>query len=182
MTMTMKRIAVATMLAFTTAMVAPAATFAAAQGQTPAKAASLTVPIVGSGGGGTFNGTFQLQRFASQNGALTAVGILSGTVTSATGVVGTILKTVALPAAVVDPTCAILHLDLGPLDLDLLGLRIQLSRVVLDITAEAGAGNLLGNLLCSVTNLLNPGSLSGSPLGQLSQILNALLALAPKTA
>ncbi|MEA2280898.1 MAG: hypothetical protein QOK21_1505 [Solirubrobacteraceae bacterium] len=42
--------------------------------------------------------------------------------------------------------------------------------------------NLLGNLLCGITNLLNPGSLSGTPLGQLTQILNALLALAPKTA
>jgi hypothetical protein len=172
MTMTMKRIAVATMLAFTTTMVAPAATFAAAQGQTPAKAASLTVPIVGTGGGGTFNGTFQLQRFASQNGTLTAVGILSGTVTDAAGAVSSIIKTVALPAAVADATCDILHLDLGPLHLNLLGLEIDLSRVVLDITAQAGAGNLLGNLLCGVANLLNdPNGLARI----LNQILGALL-------
>jgi hypothetical protein len=168
MTMTMKRIAVATMLAFTTAMVAPAATLAAAA--PPAPASTLTVPIVGSGGGSTFNGTFQLQRFASQDGTLTAVGILSGTVSNATGVVGTILKTVALPATIVDSTCAILHLDLGPLHLNLLGLEIDLSRVVLDITAQAGAGNLLGNLLCGVANLLN------DPSG-LARILNQILAI-----
>jgi hypothetical protein len=42
-----------------------------------------------------------------------------------------------------------------------------------------GAGNLLGNLLCGITNVLNPGS---TPLGQLTQILNALLALSPNTA
>jgi hypothetical protein len=173
MTMTMKRIAVATMLAFTTAMVAPAATLAAAAPAPPATA--LTVPIVGAGPAGsgtTFAGTFQLQRFASQNGALTAVGILSGTVSNATGVVGTILKTVALPAAVAQSTCAILHLDLGPLNLDLLGLNVDLSRVVLDITAEAGAGNLLGNLLCGVANLLNdPNGLARI----LNQILGGLL-------
>ena len=43
-----------------------------------------------------------------------------------------------------------------------------------------GAGNLLGNLLCGITNLLNPAGLP--PLSQLTQILNALLALAPRTA
>jgi hypothetical protein len=45
-----------------------------------------------------------------------------------------------------------------------------LSRIVLDITAEAGAGNLLGNLLCSVANLLN------DPSG-LAKLLNQILAL-----
>jgi len=168
MTMTMKRIAVATMFAFTTAMVAPAATIpASAQTTTPT---AVTVPIVGSGGGGTFAGTFKLQRFTSQNGVLTAVGTLSGTVTSATGIVGTILKTISLPVTVGDSTCQILHLDLGPLSLDLLGLQINLSQVVLDITAQAGAGNLLGNLLCGVANLLN------DPSG-LSRLLNQILAL-----
>jgi len=55
--------------------------------------------------------------------------------------------------------CPILHLDLGPLNLHLLGLNVHLNRVILDITATSGPGNLLGNLLCSVANLLN-----GSPL------------------
>ncbi len=35
-------------------------------------------------------------------------------------------------------------------------------------------GNLLGNLLCGITNLLNPGS---SPLDQIAAALNAILAL-----
>jgi len=61
-------------------------------------------------------------------------------------------------------------LDLGPLSLDLLGLQVDLSRVVLDITAQAGAGNLLGNLLCGVANLLN------DPSG-LAKILNSILDL-----
>ena len=72
--------------------------------------------------------------------------------------------------AIGETTCEILHLDLGPLSLDLLGLQIDLSRVVLDITAQAGAGNLLGNLLCAVAGLLdNPGGLARL----LNQILSA---------
>jgi len=160
----MKRIALATLLAFTTALVAPAANLAAAA----AAANAITVPISGTGGGGTFAGTFQLQKFANQGGQLVAVGLLSGTVTTATGVATGVVKTVALPAQIVDSTCEILHLDLGPLSLDLLGLQINLSRVVLDITAQAGAGNLLGNLLCGVANLLN------DPSG-LAKILNSIL-------
>ena len=162
--MVMKRIALATLLAFTTALVAPAANLAAAA----AAANAITVPISGTGGGGTFAGTFQLQKFANQGGQLVAVGLLSGTVTTATGVATGVVKTVALPAQIVDSTCEILHLDLGPLSLDLLGLQINLSRVVLDITAQAGAGNLLGNLLCGVANLLN------DPSG-LAKILNSIL-------
>jgi len=71
-------------------------------------------------------------------------------------------------------TCDILHLVLAPLDLDLLGLKVHLDRVVLNIVAESGAGKLLGNLLCSVTGLLDGGPLAGL-LGQLSDLLNQIL-------
>ena len=67
-------------------------------------------------------------------------------------------------------TCPILHLDLGPLFLDVLGLQVDLSQVVLDIVAESGAGNLLGNLLCAVTGLLD------SP-GGLARLLNQILGI-----
>jgi hypothetical protein len=66
-------------------------------------------------------------------------------------------------------TCPVLHLTLGPLDLNLLGLTVHLNQVVLNIDAQSGPGNLLGNLLCSVSNLLN----SGTPLsGTLTGLLN----------
>ena len=71
--------------------------------------------------------------------------------------------------------CDILNLVLGPLDLNLLGLEIHLQRVVLDIVAVAGAGNLLGNLLCAVAGLLDGGPLAGL-LGQLQGLLNQILA------
>ena len=159
MALKMKQIAVATLLALTTSLIAPATTVSAQQ--TTPTAPAFTIPVVGSGGGSTFTGTMALQRFVAQNGQLTAIGVLTGTLTSATGVVTSVLQNVAVPAAVTNATCQILHLDLGPLSLDILGLKVDLSRVVLDITAQSGAGNLLGNLLCSVAGLLdNPGGLA----------------------
>ena len=73
--------------------------------------------------------------------------------------------------------CPILHLELGPLDLNLLGLRVQLNQVVLDVTAEPGPGNLLGNLLCAVAGLLDGVDL-GTVLGNLLQnLIDALIRL-----
>ena len=74
-------------------------------------------------------------------------------------------------------TCPILHLELGPLDLNLLGLRVQLNQVILDVTAERGPGNLLGNLLCAVAGLLDGVNL-GQVLGNLLQnLIDALIRL-----
>jgi hypothetical protein len=42
-----------------------------------------------------------------------------------------------------------------------LGLEVHLNRVVLDITAHQGPGNLLGNLLCAIANLLNGSNING---------------------
>jgi hypothetical protein len=79
---------------------------------------------------------------------------------------------ITVPAVVTSPTCPILHLVLGPLNLDVLGIVVTLNQVVLDITAVPGAGNLLGNLLCAVANLLNP-----TDLAQLVALLNQILLL-----
>jgi len=124
--------------------------------------------VTGTGGGGSFAGSFELTKFVTRDGVIYASGLLTGTVSTATGVVGSVARTIQLPVAIGETSCEILHLDLGPLSLDLLGLQIDLSRIVLDITAQAGAGNLLGNLLCAVTNLLN------DPTG-LTRLLNSIL-------
>jgi hypothetical protein len=145
----------------------------------------------------TGTGIFTLQRFVNDDGTVKAIGVVTGTFTNGTQSVS-IVRNVALPvtltqsaaaaaaaelndalesgpsdgrdAVVAQLACPILHLDLGPLDLNILGLDIELSRVILDIVAESGAGNLLGNLLCAVVNLLN------SP-GPLANLLNQILAL-----
>ena len=136
----------------------------------------LTVPVTGTFDGGRFVGTLDIQRFAQNNGQIAAVGTLTGTLTNTAGtVLGSIVQTVSLivNSAATQASCEILHLELGPLDLNLLGLVVHLDRVVLDITAVPGAGNLLGNLLCAIANLLN----SGGPLQQIINLLNQILAL-----
>ena len=123
-----------------------------------------------------FNGTFTLTSF-SLNSAnqLLANGILSGTLTRGNNTIGSVLNTVSFPVntALSSASCSILHLELGPLDLNLLGLRVQLNRVVLDITAIPGGG-LLGDLLCSISNLLNPNAALVNTLNQIINILQGL--------
>jgi hypothetical protein len=85
------------------ASVLPAAE-SAAQGKGPKpKSEGVLLPITGSTStGGTFDGTFALQRFASSGSrAIVAVGVISGTVrTQAGGVVGTFFRgPVSLPVA-----------------------------------------------------------------------------------
>jgi hypothetical protein len=153
----------------------------------PPDKGGLNVPVVGTGPAGSFAGNFQIQQFAETgDGGVAAIGTLTGVVKATDGTtVGSIVKNVALPVTMPSAvrsigiqqvaSCEILHLDLGPIFLDLLGLQISLSRVVLDITAVPGAGNLLGNLLCAIAGLLDPGP--PSPLSQLVNLLNRLLAI-----
>jgi hypothetical protein len=128
--------------------------------------------------GGAFSGVLTLTRFYVQNGALVADGVLNGTLTDASLAGGSAPVTsqavTAAPVQSLAASCQILNLVLGPLHLNLLGLNVDLNTIVLNITAQPGPGNLLGNLLCSVAGLLN-GGLSGV-LGQIADLLNQILA------
>ena len=145
---------------------------------------------------GTFAGTFAISRFAIQDERLVAIGQLTGAVTDPTGKVGsTMVTNVAMPVAnasgspaaeapascdsdaTAQAACDILNLVLGPLHLDLLGLVIDLNQVVLNITAQPGAGNLLGNLLCAITGLLDAGSLGQQLVNLLNQLIGVLAGL-----
>jgi hypothetical protein len=126
--------------------------------------------------GGTFTGTLDVTRFTVQNGALAAQGLLTGTLKDALGTtIGTVTNAaVTIPVTDIAATaCEILHLELGPIDLNLLGLMVHLDQVVLDITAQPGPGNLLGNLLCAIAGLLD----SNAPLNFIANLLNQLLGL-----
>jgi len=48
---------------------------------------------------------------------------------------------------------------------------VHLNQVVLDITAQSGPGNLLGNLLCAVAHLLD----SNASVTALANLLNSIL-------
>jgi hypothetical protein len=140
-----------------------------------AQTGSITSLVSGliANGGGSFTGRLAITGFSVVNGVLTATGTLSGTLTDALGnVINTVTNIpVSIPLAGVSGTCQILSLTLGPLDLNLLGLMVHLNQVVLNITAQSGPGNLLGNLLCAVSHLLD----SNSSLTALSELLNHIL-------
>jgi|SRR5215212_2980169 len=146
----------------------------------------MTSRIVGTTGNGRqVTGKFTPLHFSRHNGHVRARGLISGVVHNADGTTRTfsVMRTMRVQsingtpatgrAASARAACDILHLTLGPLDLDLLGLQVHLDRVVLDIVAQPGAGNLLGNLLCAVAGLLD-GGLQGA-LGRLVTLLNQIL-------
>jgi hypothetical protein len=134
----------------------------------------VTVPVTGETTAGEFEGTYAISGFDVKNGSLVAVGTLSGTLTDAvTGVEQTVSNVRVTFPVTASGTCDILHLELGPLDLDLLGLVVHLDKIVLDIDAQSGPGNLLGNLLCAVAGLLD----NGGPLTQIASLLNQILAV-----
>ena len=145
--------------------------------------------------GGNLSGNFAISRFAIEDGRLVAIGQLTGSITDAAGI-RTVVSELTWPvqsagsgsgaddaAASCDSAsseqgvCNILNLVLGPLDLNLLGLQIDLNQVVLNITGVTGAGNLLGNLLCAITGLLDAGSLGQQVVNLLNQLIGVLAGL-----
>src|SRR6266516_628461 len=132
------------------------------------------VPATGTTSkGGKFTGTFNIKQFSVVNNQIVAIGTLTGTIQNAVGnVVGTVLKTISLIVTFHGASFDILHLELGPLDLDLLGLVVHLDKIVLDIDADP-SGGLLGSLLCAVANLLNTNGL----LSDIADLLNQILSL-----
>jgi hypothetical protein len=143
------------------------------------RAALLTnIPVAGALlDGGSFTGTITAKSISIDpvTRVLTMTGVVNGTALKSTGeavevvdqafTVPVSLNRPGATSSLVQPaaqaSCGILDLVLGPLHLDLLGLVVDLNQVVLDITAMTGAGNLLGNLLCALTGLLDiPGAIA----------------------
>ncbi|WP_457208077.1 hypothetical protein [Nocardioides sp. P5_C9_2] len=132
-------------------------------------------------------GSFTPRRFVEKNGAVVAKGVIKGAYTTKSGATKTFKVKRAVPVKKANGTpltaraanhradCDILNLVLAPLDLNVLGLTVHLDRVVLDIVAVSGAGNLLGNLLCAVAGLLDQGGLLSNLLGQITDLLNQIL-------
>lgn len=140
-------------------------------------------------GGKRVTGYFIPLGFSKHNGHLRARGLIDGVIHNGDGTSRTFqavrtvrVKTMdgvrpgaARTGAGAQATCDILHLVLGPLDLNLLGLKVHLDRVVLNIVAQSGAGQLLGNLLCAVAHLLDSGGTLSQLLTKLGMILDQLL-------
>jgi len=140
-------------------------------------------PVKGVKAKGKFgDATLSVTQFAvNADGKLVANGV----VTSATrGTLGTFSNAVVTLqprssaqgtrtgdslTAMQQESCSILNLTLAPIKLDLLGLVVETSTINLVITGETGSGNLLGNLLCGLTGILDPS--------EQAQTLNQVLAL-----
>lgn len=128
-----------------------------------------------------------------QSVAIPVQGLFAGPAVGLGGATGSLHKPGKVVPATWDPAraptiiqaqaaCDVLTLALGALHLDLLGLVVDLAPVDLAITAQPGAGNLLGNLLCAVVGLLDgTGGITGALadvaglLTQVTNILNGIL-------
>jgi hypothetical protein len=137
---------------------------------------NLPITQVSTGATGTFTGALTITSLATNSaGQLLASGTLAGQQTL-NGVTTTVSETFSNVVVGTDPQhCTILHLDVGPIFLDLLGLQVTTNEIVLDVTAVAGPGNLLGNLLCALVHLLDQNPLS-TLVGNLLAQINAILA------
>ncbi|MBN9388468.1 MAG: hypothetical protein J0I20_10480 [Chloroflexi bacterium] len=148
----------------------------------PPAPAGVSVPLTDLVGtvvdGNTITSSvLNVTSFANQGGTLTAIGTVTTTLSNAlTGVTQTVAQNVAVPVDLLGSTgsCQILDLVLGPINLNLLGLVVTTNQIHLNITAQSGPGNLVGNLLCAVTNLLNNGGPVSGLVGLLNNILRNL--------
>lgn len=133
---------------------------------------AIATPLTTATGSAMLTGTLTINRVVNQGGQLMAVGTISGVVSNATGALASLNNQAisqAFTAPLADPgsSCPILHLVIGPINLNLLGLVVTTNQIVVDITAVPGAGNLLGNLLCAVVHLLDNTSASMSAVAAL---------------
>ena len=164
-----------------------------AAAQTSPTSLAKTVKLTGTAKNGKkFNGTYTIKRFTRSGGKVLAVGTVKGKikgrkVTKKNVKIPVKLQrhTGATTSQLPNPTpgaCQILDLVLQPIDLNLLGLHVATSRIEALIEGVPGAGALVGNLLCAITGILDPQSAVPATPSLLTQVLNALLALLPRTA
>jgi hypothetical protein len=143
------------------------------------------VPITGTtSNGGTFEGTATISGFAVDGQNVVALGTISGVVNGAQSFVSTFSTSMAMPNTTATATpqvaqattaCQPLNLMVGPLNLNIIGVAVSIPHpIVLNITGMPGSNNLVGNLVCSVVNLLNSGGAAQQAADQLNQIVEAV--------
>lgn len=143
------------------------------------------IPLRAHEKGKNFKGTLDVVRFEEQAGEIVAIGTITGKVTGkdngnkrVTRENVVIPVTLGTPAAAAEgvqaqAVCDILDLVLGPIDLTLLGLRLQVNQLHIQLTGDS-TGGLLGSLLCPLLDPLGP---LGAIVDALNQILGVLQGL-----
>jgi len=132
----------------------------------PATSTTAAIPgLVGQNLPLNPTGTLSFQSYNNHGGQL--VG--NGTFTPTSGTASPLTAT--LTPAHGKKSCPILNLDIQPIHLDLLGLVVDTSEIKVNITAQMGSGQLLGNLLCGITQILDR---STPALGKVGSLLSQL--------
>lgn len=147
------------------------------------------IPLSAHEKGRNFKGTLDIVRFEEQDGAMVAIGTITGKVTGkGNGNKPVSVEDVVIPVDLGDltaaaarqaggvqaqATCDILDLVLGPIDLTLLGLRLQVNQIHIQLTGDS-TGGLLGTLLCPI---LDPFAGLTALIDALNDLLAALEAL-----
>jgi hypothetical protein len=146
---------------------------------------AVSVPVTGTfAGDGQFSGVLTINRFEQRGNDIVAVGFVRGVLSRGslplgTGLAGEVTWPVTIkpPATATHATasigllqtsCPVLSIALGPVDVDLLGFHVSLGAVTLDIGGESGTP--VGDLVCAISNLL--GNVAG-----VVNLLNSLLGL-----
>ena len=189
--MTRMRFATLT-LAIATALLVP---LAGASSNADAASPLVTLPITGSTSGhGTFTGALALSRVGADNGRIFVEGVVTGTVARTKSSVGTFVSVpVQLPLtgnwgpiAAVAPgsplaewrgetvqrrillaqSCGILHLDIGAVTLNVLGVVVTTDPITLDLSGDSAAP--LGSIVCALLGLVGT-------VGNLLNLLTSLL-------
>jgi hypothetical protein len=155
----------------------------------------------------TFNGTVAVQRFVQRDGAVFAIGAVSGSLSGPAGPIGTSIDfPVAFPVHVgsgltaraerglIHPasrsmpddgarvilaqatTCGVLHLDLGAVNLNVLGTVVTTTPVTIDINGNTAGplGNLVCTILATLDNVVGLVKLLNSLLGLVTGLLGGL--------
>jgi hypothetical protein len=138
---------------------------------------AAAAPVTNLDAGAADDGSVAMLQIAQ---AATATPTLTPTATATPTPLLSLLNTpTPTPTTTAGTTtgCNILHLVLGPLHLNLLGLVVDLNQVILNVTGQTGAGNVLGNLLCAIAGIpVSTPPTPGTP-ALLTNLLNAVLAV-----
>jgi hypothetical protein len=144
------------------------------------------IPLSAHEQGKNFKGTLDIVGFEVQDDAIVAIGTITGKVTGkGNGNKPVSVEDVVIPVELGTPTaseagrvqaqavCDILDLVLGPIDLTLLGLRLQVNQIHIQLTGDS-TGGLLGSLLCPLLDPLGPLEAIVDALNQILAVLQGL--------